>query len=95
MGQIDIELKNGYFYIDGNKFFVKGVGYEVGAIPGQLPWERAFDPDLLDFDMQRIESAGFNTIRTWGAFTNDELNVVKNHNIIWYHYQSVMVLLPS
>lgn len=79
--QTDIELKNGFFYIDGNKFFVKGVGYEVGAIPGQLPWERTFDADLLNFDMQRIENAGFNTIRTWGAFTNDELNVVKNHDI--------------
>jgi len=79
--QIDIELKNGFFYINGNKFFMKGVGYEVGAIPGQLPWERTFDADLLNFDMQRIESAGFNTIRTWVAFTKEELDVVKNHNL--------------
>ncbi|NOX87232.1 MAG: T9SS type A sorting domain-containing protein [Chlorobi bacterium] len=67
--------------MDGKKFFIKGIGYEAGAIPGKLPWERTFDPDLLRFDMRRITSAGFNTIRTWSAFTKQELDVLKEFNI--------------
>ncbi len=33
----DIELKNNHFYIDGEKYFIKGIGYEVGAYPGMFP----------------------------------------------------------
>jgi len=76
-----IELKNNFFYVDGKKFFVKGIGYEAGAIPGQLPWNRAFDEDLLRFDMERIAGAGFNTIRTWGAFTDAELEVIREYDL--------------
>ncbi|MEJ2595938.1 MAG: hypothetical protein P8100_12630, partial [bacterium] len=60
-----IELKDNFFYIDGDKFFVRGIGYEAGARPGELPWERTFNPGQLHFDIQRILSGGFNTIRTW------------------------------
>jgi len=76
-----IELKEGFFYINNEKFFIKGIGYEVGAIPGQLPWEREFDEELLAFDMNRILSAGFNTIRTWAAFTDEELQVISSFDI--------------
>ena len=74
-------LKNGFFYINNKKFFIKGIGYEVGAIPGQLPWERTFDAELLSFDMHRIQSAGFNTIRTWGAFTEEELALIAQFDL--------------
>ena len=30
----DVEVKNNSFYIDGKKFFIKGIGYEIGALPG-------------------------------------------------------------
>jgi hypothetical protein len=77
----DIKVKNNFFYLDGEKFFVKGIGYEVGAIPGQLPWERPFDPELLHFDMQRIVAGGFNTIRTWAPFTAQELAVISQYEL--------------
>lgn len=76
-----IELKEGFFFINDEKFFIKGIGYEVGAIPGQLPWEREFNEELLVFDMNRIQSAGFNTIRTWAPFTEEELQVLSSYDI--------------
>jgi len=48
------ESGNHPFTVDGKKFFIKGIGYEAGATPGSLPWQRTFNPELLRFDMQRI-----------------------------------------
>lgn len=76
-----VEVKNKFFYIDGQKFFIKGIGYEVGALPGVVPYARTFNPTQLRSDMQRILSGGFNTIRTWGAFTKQELDILKDYNI--------------
>ncbi len=77
----DVEVKNNSFYIDGKKFFIKGIGYEIGALPGELPNERKFNPDQLHFDIRRILSGGFNTIRTWAAFTEQELEVLRQYDI--------------
>ncbi len=77
----NVEVKNNSFYIDGKKFFVKGIGYEVGATPGKVPWARTFDPELLRFDMERIVEGGFNTIRTWAPFTVQELDIIKQYDI--------------
>lgn len=76
-----VEVKNNSFYIDGKKFFVKGIGYEAGATPGKVPWARTFDAGLLGFDMQRILDGGFNTIRTWAPFTAQELDLLKQYDI--------------
>ena len=71
-----VSVNNGWLYINGNKFFVKGIGYETHTRPGQVPWVYSFNPDLIRFDLQRIKNAGFNTIRTWGALTEEELKLV-------------------
>lgn len=71
-----VSVNNGWFYVNGNKFFVKGIGYETHTRPGQVPWVYSFDPNVIRFDLQRIKSAGFNTIRTWGAITEEELKLV-------------------
>ncbi|MBL7111593.1 MAG: T9SS type A sorting domain-containing protein [Bacteroidales bacterium] len=76
-----VEVKNNFFYINGQKFFVKGIGYESGALPGELPWEKTFNPEQLHFDITRILSAGYNTIRTWAPFTAQELDVLQNYDI--------------
>ncbi len=72
-----VEISAGWFYENGQKFFVKGIGYETHARPGQVPWVYEFNPDLMAFDLQRIRQAGFNTIRTWGALSPEELQVVE------------------
>lgn len=76
-----VAIKNNSFYIDGQKFFVKGIGYEPGATPGKLPWERTFDPIQLRFDIQRILAGGFNTIRSWAPFTAQELDILQQYDI--------------
>lgn len=76
-----VEVKNNYFYLDGQKFFLKGIGYEAGALPGQLPWNKTFNPSQLDFDISRILSGGFNAIRTWAPFSAEELNYLDKYNI--------------
>jgi len=76
-----VEVKNHSFYIDGQKYFMKGIGYEAGATPGELPWSRTFDAEQLRFDMQRILAGGFNTIRTWAPFTAQELDLLKQYEI--------------
>ena len=77
----EIELKNNFFYLDGQKIFLKGIGYEVGATPGELPWAHTFNPEVLHADIQRILAGGFNTIRTWAPFTAQELNLLQDYDI--------------
>jgi hypothetical protein len=76
-----VEVKNKSFYIDGKKFFVKGIGFETGATPGKVPWVKTFDEGLLRFDIQRIVNGGFNTIRTWAPFTAQELEIISQYDI--------------
>ncbi len=76
-----VALKDNFFYIDGEKFFVKGIGYELSALPGEVPWEKTFNPEQLHFDIQRILDAGYNTIRTWAPFTAEELDVLQSYDI--------------
>jgi len=74
----DIEVQDGWFYLDGKKFFVKGIGYGTSNRPGQYPWYGVgvFDAPVLQSDLNRIKEAGYNTIRTWGALTEAELQII-------------------
>jgi len=76
-----IEIKNGWYYINGDKFFIKGIGYETHTRPGQVPWVYEFDADIIKFDLNRIKEAGFNTIRTWGALSEEELQLVEQSGL--------------
>ncbi|MEZ4897063.1 MAG: T9SS type A sorting domain-containing protein [Saprospiraceae bacterium] len=76
-----VEVKNHFFYLDGQKFFIKGIGYELGALPGQVPWDKKFDAAQIRFDAERILSGGSNTIRTWAPLTMQELNVLKDYDL--------------
>ncbi len=73
----NVQIKDGWHFVDDRKFFVKGIGYETHTRPGQLSWIYSFDADLIRFDLNRIRDAGFNTIRTWGALTEEELKLVE------------------
>ncbi len=77
----DILLDDGWYYVDGSKFFVKGIGYETHTRPGQIPWVYTFDADLITFDLNRIREAGYNTIRTWGALSEEELQLVESSGL--------------
>lgn len=56
-----IELKNNWYYLNGQRFFIKAIGYEMDARPGQHPYEgvRADDLELLKFDLKVIREGGY------------------------------------
>jgi len=74
-----IEIKDNWYYLNGEKFFIKAIGYEIGARPGQHPYQgvRADDLDLLAFDLKVIKEAGYNAIRTWSPFSEAQLKLVQ------------------
>jgi len=76
-----VGIRNGWFTIDGEPFLVVGVGYEIGARPGRLPWARDFEPELLHNDFRRIREAGFNTIRCWAPMTDSELGIAADYGL--------------
>ena len=73
-----IEVKDGWYYIDGHKFFVNAIGYEPGARPGEHPYQhRVIDLPATRRDLENIKAAGFNGVRTWAEMTEDELKLVQ------------------
>lgn len=74
-----VELKDSWYYINGEKFFIKAIGYEIGARPGQHPYEgpKVEDLDLMKFDLKVIKEGGYNTIRTWSHFSEAQLKLVQ------------------
>ncbi len=73
-----VELKDGWYFIDGRKFFVNALGYEIGARPGQHPKQnRKPEPGRVERDLRVIQQAGFNAIRTWDELFESELRVVQ------------------
>jgi hypothetical protein len=84
-----VEIKDGWFYVNGEKFFVKGVNYE-GYRPGESPVDGdKVNLEMVDRDFKLIKEAGFNTIRTAGALTPEIMELAKKHGLwvmhgIWF-----------
>jgi hypothetical protein len=78
-----IELKDNWYYLNGQKFFIKAIGYEIGARPGQHPYEgvRNDDLELLKSDLKVIKEGGYNTIRIWSQYSEAQLKVVQESGL--------------
>ena len=78
-----IELKDNWYHLDGQKFFIKAIGYEIGARPGQHPYEdeKKDDLDLMKFDLENIKKGGYNTIRTWSQYSEAQLKLVQESGL--------------
>lgn len=78
-----IELKDNWYYLNGKKFFIKAIGYEIGARPGQHPYEDKKNDalDLLKFDLKVIKEGGYNAIRTWSQFSENQLKLVQESGL--------------
>ena len=78
-----IELKDNWYHLDGQKFFIKAIGYEIGARPGQHPYEdeKKDDLDLMKFDLENIKKGGYNTIRTWSQYSEAQLKLVQKSGL--------------
>lgn len=79
----NIELKDNWYYLNGEKFFIKAIGYEIGARPGQHPYEDAKkdELELMKFDLEKIKEGGYNTIRTWSQYSEAQLQLVQKSGL--------------
>lgn len=76
-----VEVRGEWFYVDGEPFLVKGVGYSPYR-PGQLPWRDRVDAAVMERDFQRIAAAGFNTLRTWSPLPSEALTLAERHGLM-------------
>ncbi len=80
-----VEIKGDWFYVNGEKFFIKGVNYQAYR-PGQSPGDHdKVNLDLVDDDFRLIKEAGFNTIRTAGALTPEIETLAQKHGLFILH----------
>lgn len=80
--ETQVEIKDGWYYINGQKFFVNALGYEINARPGQHPYvKRWSQPELVKSDLAVIKEAGFNAIRTWSELSEEELEVAQESGL--------------
>lgn len=77
-----VAVKDGWFVVGGERFFVKGIGYELHGGPGELPNQRTFDPETMEYDLALMRRAGFNTVRAWNAYSEPELELLKRHGMM-------------
>jgi len=78
-----LEIRDKWYYLNGEKFFIKAIGYEIGARPGQEPYSPGIteDLDLMKFDLKVIKEGGYNAIRTWKQFSEPQLQLVQNSGL--------------
>jgi hypothetical protein len=88
-----VEIKDGLLHVDGERFIVRGIGYEPGALPGKYPKKRKPEPEILKQDLQRIKDAGFNTVRSWDGYTDDELTAIEKEGL--FAIQGIEVHWPT
>jgi hypothetical protein len=76
----NVSMRDEQFWVDGQPFYIKAVGWDPTR-PGELPWTRRFDLELVDDDFRRIREAGFNTVRTWAPMRPEELALATRHDL--------------
>lgn len=78
-----IEIKDNWYYLNGQKFFIKAIGYEIGARPGQAPYEdeKRDELELMKFDLKVIKEGGYNTIRTWRQYSEAQMKLVQESGL--------------
>src|SRR4029077_8016549 len=78
-----VEIREGRFYVDGEPFYVRGVGYAPWR-PHQHPGVSYTDTNRrwTKMDFERMKAAHFNTIRTWDALDAEELALAKLNGLM-------------
>ncbi len=74
-----IDIVGDSLYIDGKKFFIKGVGYSPFR-PGIYPGAPV-SLELVEADFKRIKEAGFNTVRVWGVMPEEQLSLAEKYGL--------------
>ncbi len=76
-----VELRGDWFYVDGARFLVKGVGYSPWR-PNELPWRDPVPLERMEADFKRIREAGFNTLRTWTPLSPEALQLANHYSLM-------------
>jgi hypothetical protein len=76
----NVSIRGEQFWVDGEPFFIKAVGWDPTR-PGELPWTRPFDAEVVEEDFRRMRAAGFNTVRTWAPMRPEELALAARHDL--------------
>ena len=78
-----VEIRNSQFYVDGEPFYVVGVGYN-SLRPHQSPGVSYAETNRhwTDLDFRRIKAAHFNTIRTWDDLAPSELALANRNDLM-------------
>jgi len=76
-----ITVANGELLVNGEAFFIRGIGYEAGCRPGELPWKRQFDSEVLAYDFSAIRAAESNWRFQGAPLTDDELRLARAHGL--------------
>ncbi len=77
-----VEVKDGWYYLNGDKYFIKAIGYEIGARPGQDPYKDTIsDLGRLRADVKILKDGGFNSIRTWSQLSEEQLQIVQESGL--------------
>ena len=77
-----IEIKDNWYYLNGERFFIKALGYTIGARPGQrTDGSSADDMELMKFDLKVIKEGGYNAIRTWSPYSEEQLKLVQKSGL--------------
>jgi hypothetical protein len=78
-----VEIRDGRFYVDGQPFYIRGVGY--------APWRPHQKPGVsytatnyrwTKMDFERMKAANFNTVRTWDALEAEDLALAKANQLM-------------
>ena len=77
----DVGINGDWLTVGDEKFLVVAVGYEYYSRPGQAPWKKKSEPDVMREDFRRIREAGFNTIRTWSPLSDEELELAADYGL--------------
>jgi len=77
------EIRDGRWYVDGEPFYIKAVGYAPWR-PHQHPGISYTDTNRhwTELDFERIKAAHFNTVRTWDALDPEELALAKKYDLM-------------
>jgi len=89
-GPNEITIKDDWVYVNGERFFIKGIGYSP-AYPGELPWKRGFNEKRMRRDFELIKKAGFNALRTWIPLKPEEIDLAREYGFfilqgVWVNY---------
>ncbi|MBI4342027.1 MAG: hypothetical protein HY599_01525 [Candidatus Omnitrophica bacterium] len=76
-----VQVRGEWFYVDGEPFLVKGIGYSPYR-PGQVPWRDQVELSVMERDFQRIAEAGFNTLRTWSPLRPEAVDLAGRYGLM-------------